>query len=661
MKKVISAILALCLLLSLCIPVSATSIQDRTVDSLETMRTALIIICALLVILLICCMLALISASAAKKSKRHKKNPGTIALRIVIYAVTILTIACTFICAIRYIQAIKQTDITNPPAIEAPDSTVEDPETNPSTSEPPTTPSSEPSIETPPENTEPPTTTPVLPVLSPYHTENTDPANWGIDWQLQVGGIASDAYQSADSYNFTWAEDYFTLSGVPTFRSNNYRTGGAYGTVQLSDNILVKKWKSAIGSYNNWSGMGWTGQPLCMQWDDELKAIMNLYPEKKAKEDLVEVIAPTLDGYIYFYDMEDGSYTRDRLWIGMNFKGTASLDPRGYPILYAGSGDKVGNRQARMFAISLIDFTILMGIGGPDSFSHRTWYAFDSSPMISGETDTIFWPGESGMIYSIKLNTQYDQETATLTMDPDVLVKARYSTNTRKTRWFGFESSSIIVGQYMFIGDNGGYFFCIDLNTMELVWAQFVQDDVNATPVFEWGSDGQGYLYVGSSTEYSKDTAYIHKLNATNGEIIWSKSIDNVAFNVLVSGGVLSSPVLGKPGTDLEGMIFFSVSKVPDATRGILMALDTQTGNVIWEKTLDSYAWSSPVGIYTESGKGYLVLADSSGNINLMEGATGTHLYAANVGSIIEATPVVFNNMLVVGTRDCRVWGIEIK
>lgn len=55
------------------------------------------------------------------------------------------------------------------------------------------------------------------------------------------------------------------------------------------------------------------------------------------QEDLVEVIYAALDGYIYFLDLDTGEPTRDALWLGYTFKGSGSLDPRGYPILYVGS------------------------------------------------------------------------------------------------------------------------------------------------------------------------------------------------------------------------------------------------------------------------------------------------------------------------------------
>ena len=650
MRRILTVILAFCILLGTLLPVYAATEQMTLPASKETLLLVLIIIYVVLFVLLLSCVLFSIGALSARKSKRRRKNPGQVVMRIVMYSVTMIVLACAVFCTMRYLQ-IGSTPAAGP----------EEPSQNISSDIPEVTPTQEPVENTTEEGTEPivPPEPQAVPTLSPSMTEGSDPANWGVDWQLQVNGNPVDSYQSEDIYNFTWASDYYPLPGVATFRGDNYRTGATYGTASITQEELVKKWSREVGSLNGWPGIGWTGQPLCVQWDEETKAIMNLYPEKKSKKDLVEVIATTLDGYIYFYDLDDGSYTRDRLWIGMGFKGTASLDPRGYPILYAGSGLNNGSKYPRMFIISLIDCSLLMEKSGGDDFAYRGWYAFDSSPMISAEADTLFWPGESGVIYSIKLTTNNDKAAGTLTMSPETLVKARYSTSADRT--VGYEASSIMVGNYMFIGDNGGMFYCIDLHTMALVWAQSVKDDVNATPVFEWGDDGEGYLYVASSMEYSNNTAYIYKLSASTGEIIWTKEYNDVTYDYDVSGGVLSSPVLGKEGTDLEGMIIYTVAKTPSAWSGTMVALDTDTGAVVWEKTMSNYAWSSPVSLYTPAGKGYIVIGDSVGYIYLIDGSTGETLHTEGLGSNIEASPVVFNNRLVVGTRGCQVWCVEVE
>lgn len=504
------------------------------------------------------------------------------------------------------------------------------------------------------------------PELNVGKTENSDPSNWNVKWEIIENESIVPGFNRTDAISFANPNkyDYFPLPGVASFRGNNYRNGATYGTAVVENGQLEAIWQRNISSLPRasgaWTGAGWTGQPLVVQWDDDTKAIMNMYDEKKEKEGLVEVIYATLDGHIYFYDLEDGSYTRDPINVGMAFKGSGSLDPRGYPIMYVGSGDKTkGGKVPRMFIISLIDGSIMYERGNAEPLAKRSWTAYDSAPLVDVETDTLIWPGENGLIFTMKLNTQYDKSAGTLSVAPSNFVMTRYTTNIPNAT-LGFESSAVIVDHYMYVGDNTGMLFCIDINTMQLQWAQYLKDDINATPVFEWGEDGNGYLYIAPSMEFNEGNVSIYKINAANGEIVWETTYSGVHYDKNVSGGALSSPLLGKPGTELEGMVFFHIAKTPGAYQGILVALDTATGEEIWSKTT-SYCWSSPVAFYEEDGNAYLVICDSAGNVRLMDGNTGEELQKLNIGSNIEASPVVYGDTLVVGTRGQKVYGIKIK
>lgn len=599
------------------------------VGNLQFMRPALIVLFLILLTLLISCILL-------TKSKRVGKFVVGM-----VYATTVLVLICTFLCMQRY-RSVNETLQTATPTV----TTTVTEATTASTTEPSTQPTTVPPTEPDP-------------TYEPGHTENSDPNNWKIKWDIFQNGSITDSYKREETITFQDADTYSSVEGVITFRGNNYRTGATYGNANIVGEAIAKKWGANISSFNKWTGCGWTGQPLIVRWDDETKAIMNLYTNKKNKDNLVEVIYATLDGNIYFYDLDDGSYTRDPIWVGMNFKGAGSLDPRGYPLMYVGAGDNASGKAPRMFVISLIEGKILYEQSGADTDAKRSWYAFDSAPLVDAETDTLIWPGESGVLYTIKLNTQYNKTAGTISVAPETTVKARYTSNLN--RKIGCESSTLIVGRYLYYADNGGLFFCVDLDTMALVWAQDTKDDVNATPVFQWGEDGKGYIYTATSMEYSNSECYIQKLDAATGEILWEKTYSNVAFNESVSGGVLSSPVLGKTGTDLEGLIIYSVSRTPTANGGTLVALDTDTGEVVWEKKLTYYAWSSPVALYNADGKSYLVLCDSNGNATLFDGKTGETLASISLGSNVEASPAAFENTLVVGTRGQQVFALTVE
>ena len=582
-----------------------------------------------------------------KTSRRKKQNKTHKILLTAGYIAAIFTLVFAFICLGAYQRQITP----SVPSTEKPSANETEVATSHQT-EPITTPPTE-------APTEPQAT------LNVTHAEESNPNNWGVKWEIALNGDIIKTYNRTEQISFGNAnkENYFALPGIATFRGSNYRTGAVYGTANIVNKTLTTVWEKDIGSLSRpsggaWTGSGWSGQPLVVQWDEETKQIMNLYAEKKAKKDLVEVIYATLDGNIYFYDIDDGSYTRDPMKVGMAFKGAGALDPRGYPLFYVGSGDNtVDGKRPRMFVISLIDCTILYERGHSESVNLRSWRAFDSSPLVHAETDTLIWPGENGLLYTIKLNTNYDKAAGTLSVKPDEPVMARYSTSAGNT--IGYESSAVIVENYIYIADNGGMLFCVDLNTMKLQWAQNVHDDTNATPVFTW-ENGKGYLYTGTSTELTSNKAYIMKLDASTGEVVWEKRFEGVHYDKSVSGGVLGSPVLGKAGTDLEGLIVYPIGKLPNPYSGIMVALDTQTGEVKWQKDMTHYAWSSPVCLYGTNGEAYLVLCDSGGTVHMIDGKDGATITTLSVKSNVEASPIVFNDMMVIGTRGQQVFGIKI-
>ncbi len=615
----------------------------------DMMGIGLIALSVILGILLICS----IAFTVYNFTCKEQKKKVSAVLLTAVYIVTVLVLAGTVFCLVQYIST---GNALNVPPETTPTTTQTEPTSEPTTV--PTEPSTEPTTEPTVPPTEPD------PTFIPEFTDDTDPDSLLNRWDISADGTIVDSFQREEPITFGGADEYASIEGITTFRGDNYRSGATFGTAVVEKQTLSSLWTANLSSFNGWTGAGWTGQPLVVRWDEETKAIMNLYQDKKEKENLVEIIYATMDGHVRFFDLEDGEPTRDPINIGMNFKGSGALDPRGYPLLYIGAGDFVpsldySGKVPRMYIVSLIDGTILYERSGADSFSLRGWYAFDGAPLVDAETDTLIWAAESGIIYTKKLNTQYDKAAGTISIDPQDVAMARYRSTFGRNQ--GFESSAIIVGEYLYVGDNGGTFMCVNLNTMKPVWIQDIRDDLNATPVYEWGEDGNGYLYLATSLEYSQGTAYIYKLNAANGEIVWEKTYDDVPYNKDVSGGALSSPLLGRPGTALEGMVIFPIARTPKYDSGILVALNTQTGEVIWEREMSSYTWSTPTAVYTEDGDAYIILCDASGNMHLINSATGETLDKINLGSNIEASPVVFGNTVVVGTRGQLVYAITIE
>ena len=511
-------------------------------------------------------------------------------------------------------------------------------------------------------------------------TENTDPDKRGVVQRIEVDGTVVDSYLRAEKIDFS--EDLLKsiseIQGLVTFRGNYTRTKSSAGAPELTkEKFSEKTWTYNTGKIlksngvDYWSGNGWTGQPLVIRWSKSTRAVMNMYDTFKDKEGLVEVIYPGMDGNIRFLDMDTGEETRPVINVGMTFKGTASLYPDGKtPLLFCGSGDaQTGpfgeNVSQRFYIYSLIDGSLLYEGGFNDSFAPRTWHAYDSSPIIDPVTDTLIYPGENGVIYTMKLNTAYDEAAGTLSVAPSDIVKfsfdipGKYSEGG--TLW-GSECSAAVWNGYLFIGDNGGSVYCLDLNTMKMVWINDVGEDINASPIFETDG-GNHYLYIATTLKYGYNahnmgTAAIYKLNAVTGEIIWKKPYE-VHTVKGYAGGVLSTGALGS-GL-VSDWIFYSVSKTPGLEEGYLVALDKYTGEEKWRKSLDMYSWSSTVLFTSENGKNYLIQGCQNGDLLLMDAKTGDTLDKLNFGSGIEATPALYGNRLILATRSEKIIGVKIE
>lgn len=514
-----------------------------------------------------------------------------------------------------------------------------------------------------------PTPTPVgLPDFKPHSVDGTEPERLISSTAIMVDGEVVEQYESDYEINFDLPERYTELEGIVTFRGDNFRSGAAYGTAAVSSKTLTKAWSKSTSGLSDsdgiyWSGSGWTGQPLIVKWPEATrKNISAMYDWAREKEGLVEVIYATLDGHVYFYELTSGEYTREPLNLGFNYKGAGALDPRGYPILYVGSGVDSVNGRSRVKVVNLIDNSVMFEFGHNETFANRGWHMFDSSPLVSAETDQLIYPGENGILYIIHLNTKYNEQTGELSVDPDNIVKWKYNGVRSGSRyWLGVESSAAIINNYIFLADNGGNLMCLDLNTLKLVWVQDVFDDTNCSPVVDV-EDGHPYIYISTSFHYgwrSYSTAAIpiFKIDAETGEIVWRT--DYTCYTVQdLSGGVQGTIAVGK--NKLSDMIFVPIARTPGASSGTLAALKKDTGEVVWEKETSMYSWSSPVDFYDADGNGYLLYCNSGFNMFLIDGKTGEQLDYMNLGGNIEASPAMYGNYAVVGTRAMRTYCIQV-
>lgn len=536
------------------------------------------------------------------------------------------------------------------------------------------TPTPAPTVEPTPSPTPEPTPEPLT---DPSGVSGTLASDFGLETKMELDGVDISTYQSLKPLIFPDASSYTAAQGVTTFRGNNYRNDPTYGSAgNVTEKKLELAWTTEIpGSISKgtdsgtWFGCGWTGQPLIVKWPESTKKIMNIYDAKKADPDLVEIVYATENSYIYFLDLKDGSMTRDHINGKFAYKGSGSLDPRGYPLLYVGAGDSSPNGPAENQIISLIDGKKLYSYGQEDPFATRGFFAFDPATLVHAESDTVTYASECGIVYQFKLNTQYDEAAGTISIAPSNIMKWRYTTDRSRQSsskyWLGIESSPVIWRNFMYVSDNGGNLFCININTMEVVWMQDVLDDTNCTPVFEVNEEtGEASIYMGTSLHWTvndNNTGMIPfwRINALTGEIVW-KAEGYRCTRSTVSGGIQDTAALGK--NNLSDLVIVAYAMTTETeTRGLLVAYDKADGHEVWKKNLDSYSWSSPIILYDANGDGYVVEFDSSGHCYLFDGRSGELLDKLELEGNFEASAAAYNNMIVIGTRASKIYGIKLK
>lgn len=453
--------------------------------------------------------------------------------------------------------------------------------------------------------------------------------------------------------------------GVMTFRGSSFRQNAAEGTIDNPSEMEIR-WKTEASSVKGsgktvFYGIGWTGQPLIIKWSKEVRELSDMLEEKKNTKALREVIIAGEDGNIYFLDLENGEKTRETIKLGYPMRGTPSVHALGYPVMSVGQyarkmAKKTGDIGMRVY--NLLNSKQAFMIDGLDGKQERPYYqvgSFETSSLIDYNSDTMITAGTNGMLYLSKLNTTIDRTKGTLSLNPShVSMKAKASGEADKQ--VAVESSMAAYQNYVFYADMGGVLRCVDTTTMTTVWAVKTGDAVEAAVALDLVDDGNTlWLYTANTlTNRSKGDCEIRRYNAMTGAMDWQYNVP-VKKNkkTTVTPGAKASPVVGRNG--LDGLVYFTVSYATDidgtAADGVLLALDKETGKLAWSRPLSSYTYSSPVAVYNEEGKGWIIQASHDGVIELLDGLNGAVVSRIQIEGEINASPAVYKDTMVIGTQ----------
>lgn len=518
------------------------------------------------------------------------------------------------------------------------------------------------------EPTAEPTLAPTAAPLTASSVEGTEPDNVGLKETVFIGGESQKDYAREDAYTAPHPDNYAynNKTGVYTFRGDNFRRNAAYGTVEVTDGAMDVLWSYELGSLRTNDsgtlyGVGWNNQPVIIKWTKEVREMMNLSEESKATTGLREVIFSAQDGNVYFLNLKTGEETRSPIKIGYPLRGSVSIDVLGQPMISFGQAisklpNKTGNIGYHLY--NLIDQSQLYFINGRSSSSQKQYSsngAFDGTSLFlynSGKSAMLV-AGENGLFYTVDLNAEFTYPTAenpeaktSLTVNPEITYLRHLASNQAENRTT-IESAIAMYNQYAFTADGYGIIRCIDTTTMQSVWAIDAGDNTDAAIALD-DADGSIALYTGNTAFNrlgSKKDVTIRRLDAMTGEEVWQYTI-KCDFNKSEQSGVKASPLVGQK--DLNGLVYFTVNMVDDGSK--LLALDKESGELVWELGMDANSVSSPVAVYNEAGNGWVVQCDADGNVHLIDGLTGYVNSTTNLGGKIEASPAVYNDLLVIGT-----------
>lgn len=434
---------------------------------------------------------------------------------------------------------------------------------------------------------------------------------------------------------FTVGEPWGSASGITMFRGNPTRT--FYGSGPVPDEP-AEAWRypsspmcssSSVGGESTvWCGMGWTGQPVIYERDDGV----------------TELIFGAYDRAVHFVDASTGLDLRNPLVTGDIIKGSVTLDPDGFPLVYFGSRDNklriVALDRDQPEVLWSLDANVVNGIWNND---------WDGNPVIVD--DIMYEGGENGWFFAHQLNRELD-ENGMVRVSPEMLVAMPgYDDDliARSGRNVSIESSVAVFEQRVYFTNSGGRVVGLDVSNVRAGQAPIVFDyytggDIDATPVV----DAEGHLYVSIEHEPTQMDVTERERNLEVGQLV--KLDPDAAGDPRIWGLDLTSGVSGDSGLWSTPAIHAGVLYV-NTHQGDLIAVDADTGEIVWSDPVGFHSWSSPAVVDDT-----LVVATCLGELrgySLSDPRSPVRDWTVQVSpSCLEATPIIWNGSIYIGSRD---------
>jgi hypothetical protein len=440
---------------------------------------------------------------------------------------------------------------------------------------------------------------------------------------------------------WTVGQPWGTTVGLTMFRGNPTRT--YYGTGPISDSPsriwtypdqAMCSQSTNLGETTTWCGMGWTGQPAVWERNDGK----------------TELIFGAYDGALHFVDAETGQDLRSQFQTGDLIKGSVTIDPDGFPLLYTGSRDN----KLRILALDRGDAVELWSIDAHavDWIWNDDW---DGNPVIID--DMMYEGGENGWFFAYKLNRGYDAG-GNVTIDPELKFSMKgwnqEELNNLGNEEVSIENSVVAYEDRIYFGNSGGRIVGLDVSdvlngNVDVVFDYWAGGDADPSLVV----DADGYVYA--SLEYEPSQMHQTELDRTKevGQLV---KLDPYTDGDPRVWGV----DLRKPGEDSGTWSTPALYKgylYTNTHQGSTIVVDTETGEIVWQdSTAGWHSWSSPAVVDDT-----LVVGTCVGELrgySLEDPTAPRRVWTVPVGlsgACVEATPAIWKGVIYIGSRDGHI------
>lgn len=424
------------------------------------------------------------------------------------------------------------------------------------------------------------------------------------------------------------------VQGLLTFRGNPTRTWHGTGPLPSAPKILWRYPSKAMcgssseyGDTRTWCGTGWVGQPAVFERGGRTWVVFGAYDYK-----------------VHFVDAATGQDILPPFPTGDLAKGTVTVDPDGFPLVYAGSRDN----KLRVLAIDRPQATELWALNAHDPrLQPHLWNDdWDASPLVL--RDHLITGGENSRFHAVKLNRSYGADGKVQVAPQLVFSVPSWDEDLLRSipdRRVSVEGSVAVFGDTAYFSNSGGLLQGWDISGLRTGQAPgnptrtfrfWTGDDTDAAVVV----DGDGSLYVGQEWD---------RHNARGQQVGQLLKIDPRRPDQPVVWAIHQAQ--GEKSGTWAAAALYEDLVIWTTYPGQVFGVDRATGAIRWTVKLPFALVSSPNVV-----DGMLLQADSQGVIHafaLGDGSTApVERWTVRLPANIESTPAVWRGRLYVGTRD---------